>query len=849
MTPDAMVAPGPDQWPPADLAIQTKYDLDPFQKHAVLGIHAGDHVFVTAKTGSGKTFVGEYLIAYWLSRGKRVFYTTPIKSLSNQKYHDLKKLFPHATVGILTGDIKMCPQAQIVVMTAEILRNLFYKRDTATEGVGLTAAVSLDDVAGVVMDEVHYIQDPDRGHVWEESLILSASRVVPSVVASQLSLGGTAAGAASPLQLVLLSATLPSAASLAGWLADLHQRRTWLLSTTYRIVPLVHGLLEPHAGGYRVVPVLDNQGRWISDGYTGWLKGRKAVADAAASHKKAVDARRQDGYSAPVPTGKVRVEDPVSRLLRTVKWLDDTKQMPALFFVFSRKDCERYASIMTGSLIDSSDSAAAGHIIDFHLSRHKDVLEKSPQYFKIRELLVRGIAFHHSGLQPLLKEIVEILFTRGYVKVLFATETFSVGLNMPTKTVIFLELEKWTDSGAKRLLRPDEYIQMAGRAGRRGLDTQGLVLYEPMRDPIDSSDLKGLLTGALPALQSRMRFHYDFILKHKLTGGKMPIAEQSYWAVQQRATRVSLDKELAALRSQIAAVPMTAEQESLLAEKAALELEVAQNVNAKRKKAQLALSRWLTEHDSKDLPARIKRYEELCGLRRELAKLEAEVAAWDAAPLLYLEPQEACLQEWGFFEADGLSALGIAGTEANSPSANNATLTLSPLGLSATETNEGHMILMPLLAASGRTNDLSGEEIACVVAAFLREGSKEASIDSADLSKAAKDALYWVDDQARICQRTEDKHRVHSPSDFWTLSSLWVCVTSRWLAGAGLSEIAVEFDLFDGNVQRGLLRVSNLLEEWAAIATLRHDLATLEKLASLRFLRDDIVMDSLYLRL
>jgi len=813
LTPDAMVAPGSDAWPPAEpLAIQTKYELDPFQKHAVLGIHAGDHVFVTAKTGSGKTFVGEYLIAYWLSKGKRVFYTTPIKSLSNQKYHDLKKLFPNATVGILTGDIKMCPQAQIVVMTAEILRNLFYKRGTATESVGLTAAVSLDDVAGVVMDEVHYIQDPDRGHVWEESLVLCPR--------------GT-----HDIQLVLLSATLPSAASLAGWLANLHQRRTWLLSTTYRIVPLVHGLLEPHNGGYKVVPVLDDQGRWISDGYTGWLKGRKAIADAAASHKKAVDARRADGYAGTAVTGKVRVEDPVSRLLRTVKWLDDTKQMPALFFIFSRKDCERYANLMVGSLIDTSDSAAAGHIIDFHLSRHKDTLEKSPQYFKVRELLVRGIAFHHSGLQPLLKEIVEILFTRGYVKVLFATETFSVGLNMPTKTVVFLELEKWCDNGRKRLLRPDEYIQMAGRAGRRGLDTQGLVLYEPMRDPVDASELKGLLTGALPPLQSRMRFHYDFILKQRLNGATGRIAEESYWAVQQRATRVSLGKELAAMEVRLAGANqlLTSAQETALAEKASLELDVAQNVNAKRKKAQLALNRWLAEHDTKDLGVLTKRYDDLKTLRQEVGKLEAEINAWDAAPLLCLEPQMTCLLEWGFFEADGLSTLG----------------------LTASEVNEGHMILMPLLAASGHTDDLSGEEIVCVLAGFLREGSKEdaPSIQSADLSHAATDALYWIDDQARACQQTEDRYKAYSPAEFWTLSPLWVCIVSRWLAGAGLSQIATEFGLFDGNVQRGLLRVANLLEEWGAIATLRKDLATLEKLASLRFLRDDIIVDSLYLRL
>ena len=877
LTPDAMVAPDATRWPPPDLAIQTKYELDPFQKHAVLGIHAGDHVFVTAKTGSGKTFVGEYLIAYWLSKGKRVFYTTPIKSLSNQKYHDLKKLFPLASVGILTGDIKMCPDAQIVVMTAEILRNLFYKRGTATEGVGLTAAVRLEGVAGVVMDEVHYIQDPDRGHVWEESLILADRSI----------------------QLVLLSATLPSAASLAGWLAELHNKRTWLLSTTYRIVPLVHGLLtrSSDTGGWKVKPVLDTKGAWIGDAYTGWLRDRKAVSDAAVAYKKQVDARRRDGYSGPGvvadtgvvatpnpgvvadtgvvatpnPCSKVKVESPIARLLRTVTWLNETNNLPALFFVFSRKECERYAGLMVGSLIDTSDAAAAGHIIDFHLSRHRAVLETSPQYHRIRDLLIRGIAFHHSGLQPLLKEIVEILFTRGYVKVLFATETFSVGLNMPTKTVVFLELEKWSDGSAgngtaqKRILRPDEYIQMAGRAGRRGLDTQGLVLYEPMHYPVEVGELKGLLTGALPALQSRMRFHYDFILKQKLTNGKIGIADQSYWAVQQRATRVSLGKELDVLQMRVAAAEavLTPAQQSVLAERVALELEISQTVNAKRKKAQQALNRWLLENDSKDMGLLTKRYEELCGLRREHTVLSANIADWDAAPLLALEPLEACLVEWGFLERAtatdacatlavtqlGLTPLGVTATDACAT--RNATLAVTQLGVTATETNEGHMILMPLLAASGRTADLTAEEIACVLSAFLQEGSKEdqPSLTATGLRNEAITVLEWLGDQARTCQRFEDSQNVHSPSDFWSLSSLWVCITHRWLAGDGLTQIASEFGLFEGNVQRGMLRIANLLEEWGAIATLRKDLATLEKLAGLRFLRNEIIVDSLYLRL
>jgi len=620
------------------------------------------------------------------------------------------------------------------------------------------------------------------------------------------------------IQLVLLSATLPSAASLAGWLANLHQRRTWLLSTTFRIVPLVHGLLTPEGS---VVPLLDPQGRWIGDAYTGWLRDRKAVADAAAAHKKAVENRALTGGSP--PQGKVRVEDPVARLLRTVQWLKERGNLPALFFVFSRRECERYAALMTGSFLDSSDSATAAHIIDFHLSRHKEILQKSPQYHAIRDLLLRGIAFHHSGLQPLLKEIVEIMFTRGYVKLLFATETFSVGLNMPTKTVVFLELEKWGDgTPIKRLLRPDEYIQMAGRAGRRGLDTQGLVLYQPMRDPVDPGELRGLLTGALPALQSRMRFHYDFLLKQLLHPASETIAEKSYWAQEQKATRVQLGKELAALGT---LVPPAHVDE--IAELIALEEQVATSVNAKRKKAQQAVTKWLAEHDYKQMDRLKADYMAFQAVVQQRDRLALQIADWDASPLLCLEPQEKCLRAWGLVEEG-----------------------LSPIGLAATEVNEGHCILMPLLAASGQCADLTGEEIACVLAGCIREhGSEEVSLSSSGLRPAAIAVLQWMDNQARLCQRTEDVHGVFSPPHFWDLSALWVCVAARWLAGHGLTEIAMEFTLFEGNVQRGLLRIANLLEEWGAVATLRQDLATLEKLASLRFLRNEVIVDSLYLRL
>jgi len=805
LQPDAMVA--PTEWPPSDLALTIQYELDPFQKHAILGIHAGDHVFVTAKTGSGKTLVGEYLIAYALAAGKRVFYTTPIKSLSNQKYYDLKKRFPHATVGILTGDIKMQPDAQIIVMTAEILRNLFFKRGTATEGVGLTAAVSLENVAGVVMDEVHYIQDPDRGHVWEETLILCPPTI----------------------QLALLSATMPSAAALASWLADLHQRRVWLLSTTFRIVPLVHGLLTEGATSV-VAPTLDTAGRW-TDAYELWKKARAQKVKDADAHKKAVEVRRADGYSAGPPTSKVRVEDPVHILRRTITWLQEKEAMPALFFVFSRKECERNAKLVEGSLLDSSDAAAAAHILDFHLSRWRSTLEHSPQYHTIRELLLRGIAFHHSGLLPLLKEAVEILFTRGFVRVLFATETFSVGLNMPTKTVIFLELEKYSDGGERRLLRPDEYIQMAGRAGRRGIDTQGLVLYQPMRQPVDTADLRRLLTGALPPLESRMRFHYDFLLKTRLSGSP-EVAAKSYWAIQQKEARNSLAMEVQELEKKRAAPLGITDAERAEWEEGQT-LDAAFQMNRK-KAADLALKRWKDAHKE---VGRWKIVHDVCIARKELDtqrdRLHAELTAWDAAPLLHLAPLESCLTQWGLL----LSEDG----------------TLTEKGTAATEVNEGHPILMPHLAASGFLAEASAHEVVAILAAFLQEAvsssAEQPSLESLGLSKGVLDILYWLDKEAQSMQRDEDAARVLSPSGFWNLSAVWVGIVWDWLGGLGLAELAIRYEMFEGNLQRGLQRVANLLEEWMAIATLRRDLPMLEKLNGLSLFRDELVVDSLYLRL
>ncbi|NBR15750.1 MAG: hypothetical protein EBU01_14415, partial [Crocinitomicaceae bacterium] len=460
--------------------------------------------------------------------------------------------------------------------------------------------------------------------------------------------------------------------------------------------------------------------------------------------------------------------------------------------------------------------------------------------------------FHHSGLQPILKEIVEILFVRGYVRLLFATETFAVGLNMPTRTVVFLELEKWTDAGSRRLLRPDEYLQMAGRAGRRGIDTEGLVLYEPLRDPVELGDLKRMLTGSLGALESQMRFHYDFLLKMRLRfggndeggnergGGEgeekgegQSIVERSYWAQEQKVafSLLKQDLEYFEKRVSIFQTTVTAEEEAVLTEYNRIQEVIQTTVNAKQKKAKAQLVTWVELYDSKDLPARLDQYKRLLDARAKRDELKQQVAnwkLWDPANEL------AALTDFGLLE----------GSKA----------------ILATEVNEGHPILMPLLATASEEislRALKAEEIPILLATFIR-GEAERDGEAPSLEAVSSECgptiakfFGWLELCRQNCITIEMSHGVHSPTDFWTLSTGWPLIVKAWQSGASLSAIASEFGMFEGSVQRGLLRVANILEEWAVLATLQNDLNTLEKLRSLNFLRapDGLVTDSLYLRL
>jgi len=800
---------------PSSPALITGYEPDRFQKFAIAAIEAGENVLVTAKTGSGKTFVGEYQIAKSLSRGGRIFYTTPIKSLSNQKFHDLKQLFPEASVGIMTGDIKFRPDAQILVMTTEILRNLLFKKGTLTENVGATALVSLDRLDSVVFDEVHYINDPDRGHVWEETLMLLPPEI----------------------KLILLSATLSSPYGFAQWLGELKKVRIWLISTLWRAVPLEHcvrGVVCQGQGQGHLV-IYDSREKFYDSVYQSWLQGRSGALLAQDKFREKVKDARRGGHEGPVG-GKTHVKAFEHQMNEVLAELDTKGNLPAIFFVFSRVGCERLASLCSGHFLDSSDASAVSHIWDFHLSRFRHSLEKSPQYHTLKELAMRGIAFHHSGLLPFMKEILEVLFSKGYIKVLFATETFAVGINMPTKTVVFTALEKFTD-GRMRSLTSSEYIQMAGRAGRRGKDTRGLVLYLPQKDAADLYTIRQILTGKSAKFGSRMNFHYDFLLKI-LNGIDMgDLLKKSYWWRLQQDEAEELEKEIKSVETSLEHQTSLFSEEEMrdCVHKEELEEKVSQLQNAKKKAACRELEAWKVAHRESLWNPILKRYSYYKECKNELLRLQASYKSLqEETSVPSLHRREAVLQEYGYVGEDG---------------------GLTQEGRLASEVNEGHPFLMTelFLRLRGCSSSWKLADLLCILAVFLGESRddivpkhpSELSVEQ----KVRDELLQIVKDGEVGCKRGS---AIDDPK-FWAVCTEWVEPIAFWLSEESpiLASVAAEFDIFEGNLQRALMKLMGLVDEFRAMATLAKDVGWLYELegAQAIVLRDVVVAESLYLRI
>ncbi len=807
---------------PQDMAITYPYSLDPFQCTAVNAIHREENVLVCAKTGSGKTLVGEYQIEYSIRKGGRVFYTTPIKSLSNQKFYDLKhSLKGRATVGIMTGDIKFCPDADVIVMTTEILRNLLYKMGTTTEHLGLTAGLSIQGLDSVIFDECHYINDRDRGKVWEETMILLPQQV----------------------KMIMLSATLDSPSIFANWLTTLKGRPTKLIETQYRIVPLTHNVVSDKDGSIELHTILTPGVEIFQERtYMQWLQGREAAEKQVADFKqkakdlKGARARASGDAHEGAVAGKTRIASFKHRMNSLIGYLQQKEQLPALFFSLSRAKCEQYAAAVEHTLLDSSDAAAVRHIIDFHLHRFPD-LQHLPQYHTIRTLLMRGIAFHHSGLLPLLKEIIEILFTKGYVRLLFATETFAVGLNMPTKTVVFLGVKKYDDAtDSFRVLRTDEYIQMAGRAGRRGKDKEGTVIYFPDSEPVTTDEMRRMMCGGKARIESRMDFNYDFILKtlHNGQHNWLQIIQDSYWYKQGITAQEELTQDLQAAQEKLQAMQLTDTQETVCLSRQEIEDKLALPLAAKqRKETERRLAQWHAEHDSPTMNRCWTTYKRKQEILKDIHEINKSIESVKNAAFDTVKPRIKFLESIGYLQNIPEDYTTI--------SASNLTL----YGILATEINEAHPLLLTELYLNKKCVDLSPEQLCILLSVFLEEPRTDYTVDSiADV----RTQYEWIKQTGQLYST---KEAGISPPEFWNCTAYWMEPIQSWINGESMASICTKYEMHEGNFIRALHKLSNIMDEWEGLATYCQDTVMIEKITGMRgrIIRDIAVSDSLYLTL
>ncbi|ETW55035.1 hypothetical protein PFUGPA_02857 [Plasmodium falciparum Palo Alto/Uganda] len=508
-----------------DLLLNYDFELDDFQKRSIKHLNNFKHVFVAAHTSAGKTLIAEHAIALSIKLQKKAIYTSPIKALSNQKYYEFKNIFKD--VGIITGDVKMNVNANCIIMTTEILRNLLYLNDNI-----------INNIHCVIFDEVHYVNDEDRGVIWEESIIMLPHHV----------------------QILLLSATVPNYLEFADWVGFTKQKEVISISTKKRPVPLLHYIYVYDS----VYLVMDEKNKFYSSAFkeiyvkirekqeannkntkqitsgsnntSSNLKKNNNYYDSKNKYLTTTNNKENDntqnninnnnnnnviGYyeyckqkrKQKLFANEASMKTEIQKLQTLIKKLDQDNKLPVVLFCFSRIKCETYAKCMPHlNFLDTNKKSKVHLFIKESISKLPKQDRELNQIQSLSKLLEKGIGVHHSGLLPILKEIVEILFSKGLIKVLFATETFAMGINMPTKSVVFTSIYKH-DHLRKRILTSSEYTQMSGRAGRRSSDKYGYVYICCCDNIPDQVQLTEMMMQKAVSLKSKFKVTYNMILK------------------------------------------------------------------------------------------------------------------------------------------------------------------------------------------------------------------------------------------------------------------------------------------------------------------------------------------------
>ena len=720
------------------------YELHDFQKWAIEGIVEGHHVLVTAPTGTGKSMPAEFALDYFHQKGKKTIYCSPIKSLSNQKFNDFTQKYPHISIGILTGDLRCNPNADVLVMTTEILLNKLYQIKSANQNVNSSISFEMDienDLGCVVFDEIHYIGNEERGTVWENSIMLLPRHI----------------------QMIGLSATLDNPEKFAYWLEtrgeiniNENNKNVYLTSKTIRAVPLIHySFITATQLVFKSI-----KEKSVHDEIKGIINKPWIIKDEKnkLNDENFIKINKMlnlfESKDICVKRGQV--------LNQVTKYLTENEMTPAICYVFSIKQIEICSKEITTNLLefDSKVPYIAKRECDKILRDKFSNCEEYyhlPEYLNLVSLLEKGIATHHSKMLPVLREIVEIFFARGYIKFLFATESVSIGLNLPVKTCLFTDINKH-DGTSLRILQGHEYTQAAGRAGRLGLDVVGHVVHlnNLFRD-VDSVSYKTMMNGKPQTLTSKFKFSYNLLLNLLDIGDNKLVnfANRSMVSGDLDNQVKELLGKQTVLNGELDGIKSYANNLRTPSDVISQYIELQQNklsaVNKKRKDIERQLQQ-ITEN-YKFIDQDKLSYQKMVIKEKEIGELEGQIETVQTYIKSGVQTVLTMLKEEGFIEG-----------EFN----DETSLKLTLKGRFACQLREIHCLVFAKLIEDKTINHLTSKQLVCLFSCFTNISVQEDNKDSYPKTEdvTLKEIVNQVADLYSKYQQKEVDSRINTGIDY-----------------------------------------------------------------------------------
>jgi superfamily II RNA helicase len=793
---------------PQDPVITFPYELDACQKHALCAIEGGDDMLLSWPTGVGKTTPAIYAILHTVKKLKRrVVYTTPIKSLSNEKFNEFTKLFAKydVTVGILTGDNKINPEANCIIMTAEILQNSLFQTAKKISNSNYQLDENLvNSISTVIMDEVHYINDKDRGTVWEMTITNLPQNI----------------------QLIMLSGTVGNPNQFCKWVSYCRKKRVSLIMESKRIVPLTHSVFV----NKKSFQYLDNNNVYTSSNFV-----------LAKNEYMQLKKEREKAH---------KLYDEPSDITDMVNYLHNNEYFPAIFFSFSRKDCEKYASMLGDTLrielLSQEEKDKSNALFQRYIGTQKIKYENLSEVHEMYTLLQKGIAYHHSNVLQNLRELVEILMKDKLIKILFATETLCIGVNVPAKTCIFTGIQKYTKSG-KRIITSSEYRQMSGRAGRRGMDSFGLVYLLPLRDIPYDEDMKTITAPISLNIKSNFRLDYQLILKFSQIDNfdildffdrslmnyenieqisnfmlQMEKLQNELNEIQEKEKNPISDKELSCVMKLIHFDDREKDNfkftKSDTKERHALRLILQQEPNLKIYYDLMKRKKFI-ENEISDIENKISNVKNY--IKTMYTNYKKVLIDWE-----YILPSSNEL-----IDKKNITMKGIV----------------------CSQINECNVILLTEMICEGYFLNLNSKEIVALLSVFIEPTQKDVISFDFTGTEELHNCIHELKNLVQECEKTEKMYVSEIDRTDYTISTEYIDIAYEWASGKTVHEMLHHFQKSEMGAEafrKGIIKISNILSSMINIySAINKDIEIIPKLeeANKLILRDIVCVTSLYL--